>query len=197
MAQRPTIVAAPRTVLGKKVRQIRREGQLPANVYGRNLASQALQLDAREFSRHLKSHGARGMFELRIDGEGDPRYVVLRGIMRKGGTGDPIHVDFYQVDLNRPVQANVTVRLTGEAPAVRDLAGTLIQNLDTVVVRCLPLEIPEIIEVDAGALKSFDVTITVADITLPAGVEMVTDPAINVATVNPPRIRVATETETE
>ncbi len=189
MAERLVIAAAPRTVTGKAVAKLRREGILPANVYGRGLDSRSIEIDAREFGRNVKAAGLRGMFELKVTGETDPRYVIIRGMMRKGGTGDPIHVDFFQVDPSKPIQANVPVRLVGEAPAVRDLAGTLLQSLDQVSIRCLPLAIPDAIEADAGILKGFDVTLTVADIVAPEGIEILTDPGINIAVVNPPRVR--------
>lgn len=189
MAERVTIQAAPRAVLGKKVRQLRRQGRLPANVYGRGIESRAIDIDAREFSRTIKSAGLRAMIELKVEGENAPRYVILRGMDRAGGTGDLIHVDFLQVDPNVPIQANVPLRLVGEAPAVRDLAGTLLPGLDVVTVRCLPLAIPDSIPVDLSGLKSFDVSLTVGDIAPVDGVEILTDPTIVVATVNPPRIR--------
>jgi large subunit ribosomal protein L25 len=189
MAERVTIQAAPRAVLGKKVRQLRRQGRLPANVYGRGIESRAIDIDAREFSRTIKSAGLRAMIELKVEGEAAPRYVILRGMDRAGGTGDLIHVDFLQVDPNVPIQANVPLRLVGEAPAVRDLAGTLLPGLDVVSVRCLPLAIPDSIPVDLSGLKSFDVSLTVGDIAPVDGVEILTDPTIVVATVNPPRIR--------
>jgi len=181
--------AAPRTILGKQVRQLRRSGRLPGNVYGRGLESQAVDVDAREFARTIKSAGLRAMIELDVDGEKSPRYVILRRVERRGGTGDPIHVDFFQVDPNKPIQANVPLRFVGEAPAVRDLAGTLLPSLDIVSVRCLPLAIPDTIEVDIAPLKSFDVSLTVGDVQAPEGVEILTDPAIVIATINPPRIR--------
>lgn len=189
MAERVTIQAVPRAVLGKKVRQLRRQGRLPANVYGRGIESRAIDIDAREFSRTIKSAGLRAMIELKVEGENAPRYVILRGMDRAGGTGDLIHVDFLQVDPNVPIQANVPLRLVGEAPAVRDLAGTLLPGLDVVTVRCLPLAIPDSIPVDLSGLKSFDVSLTVGDIAPVDGVEILTDPTIVVATVNPPRIR--------
>ena len=89
MAERVTIKAAPRAVLGKKVRQLRRQGRLPANVYGRGIDSRAIDIDAREFARTIKSAGLRAMIELSVDGEKDPRYVILRGMARSGGTGEP------------------------------------------------------------------------------------------------------------
>lgn len=189
MADRAVIQASPRTVLGKKVKQLRRNGLLPANVYGRAIPSQALEIDAREFSRNIKATGLRSMFELNVAGEPAPRYVIIRGMTRKGGTGEPIHLDFFQVDPNRPIIANVPIHLVGESPAVRDLAGTLLHSLDVVSVRCLPLAIPTNLEVDIAPLKGFDVTLTVADIVAPEGVEILTDPGIVIATVNPPRIR--------
>ncbi|MBI2765752.1 MAG: 50S ribosomal protein L25 [Chloroflexi bacterium] len=189
MADRVNIAARPRTVLGKKVKQLRRQGTLPANVYGRGLESVAIEVEAREFSRNIKAAGIRGMFELDIAGEEKPRYVVIRGLTRQGGMGEPTHVDFYQVDPNQPITANVPIHTVGEAPAVRDLAGVLLQSLDHVSISCLPLQIPEAIELDVSPLVSFEVTLSVGDITPPEGVVILTDPAIHVATVNPPRIR--------
>lgn len=195
MAERVSLAAAPRTVLGKQVRQLRRQGLLPGNVYGKGVPSVAVELDARTFTRTIKAHGVRSMFELAIEGEAAVRHVVLRGITREGGVGEPIHVDFYQVDLNRPIQAHVPLHLTGVAPAVRDLAGTLVQSLEAVTIRSLPLAIPDAIEVDAGLLTRFDVTLTVAGVKPPAGVEILNDPAVVVATVTPPRIRLEAEEE--
>lgn len=191
MAERVVIKAAPRTVLGKKVARLRREGRLPANVYGRGIQSQAVDIDSREFGRTIKSAGLRAMIQLDIAGESRPRYVILRGIERKGGTGDPIHIDFFQVDPEQPIQANVPLRLIGDAPAVRDLAGTLLPGLDVVAVRCKPLDIPDNIEVDIVKITGFDVSLKVGDIVAPPGVEILTDADVVVATVMAPRLRKA------
>ncbi len=121
-----TIVASPRTVLGKQVKALRREGTLPGNVFGKGLESKALQMDAREFLRVVRGSGVKSMFRLSVEGETSPRYVFIRGLMREGGMGDPRHVDFYQVQLDKPIETSVPVVLVGEAPAVRDLAGTLV-----------------------------------------------------------------------
>jgi large subunit ribosomal protein L25 len=189
MAERHALAAAPRGVLGKKVQHLRREGRLPANVFGRGLASVAIDIDAREFGRIIKSGQGRSLFDLSITGESGSRPVVIRSIARRGGTGDPIHVDFYQVDPTRPIQASVPLRLAGEAPAVRDLAGVLVQQLDHLSIRCTPLATPDHIEADATKLVRFDVPMTVGDIVPPAGVEILTDAAIVVAVVTPPRVR--------
>jgi large subunit ribosomal protein L25 len=189
MADRAVLAATKRTVLGKQVSQLRRKGILPANVYGRGIESIAIELDAREFSRSIKTSGIRSMFEVKIDGESATRPVVLRGLARVGGTGDPMHVDFYQVDPTRPIQASVPIRFIGESPAVRDLAGTLLPSLEVVAVRCLPLAIPDGIEADLSALKNFEISLVVGDLVAPEGVEILTDPSVVIVTVNPPRIR--------
>jgi len=197
MADRTTLTATPRTILGKKVKQLRRQGILPANIYGRGLESAAIQVDSRDFGHTIKASGVRHMFEIAVEGESAPRYVVIRGLTRKGGTGDPIHVDFFQVDLNRSITTNVTLRVEGEAPAVRDLAGTLVHSLDVISVRCKPLAIPDVLVADAGLLNSFDVSLTVGDLQAPDGVEILTDPSVVIATVAPPRLRLDSEEEGE
>ncbi len=189
MADRAVIEAVPRSVLGKKVRHLRREGRLPGNIFGRGLASTAVEVDAREFGHTIKSTGLRHMYELRVAGEKTSRFVIVRGLSRSGGTGEPIHVDFLQVDPERPITATVPLRIVGEAPAVKDLAGTLQQFVDTVSIRCKPLAIPEAIEADAGILKSFTSTITIGSIKPPAGIELLNDPTLVVASVEPPRLQ--------
>lgn len=197
MADHAVIVAAPRTVLGKQVKQLRRQGRLPANIFGRGIQSTAIDIEAREFSRNIKASGLRSMFQLNVAGEKNPRYVIIRGMTRAGGMGDPIHVDFFQVDPNKPITANVPIRLVGESPAVRDLAGTLIQALDILHIKCLPLAIPESIEADVSVINGFDVMLTVGGLGAPEGVEILTDSSVPVANVAPPRIRVEQPTEEE
>jgi large subunit ribosomal protein L25 len=190
MSERVTIAAVPRTVLGKRVKQLRRQGVLPANIFGKAIESRAIELDAREFARTVKSAGLRAMIELKVEGESSPRFVILRGISRAGGTGEPIHVDFFQIDPEKPITANVPLRLVGEAPAVHDLAGTLLPGLEVVAVRCKPLNIPDTIPVDVSSLTGFESVITVGDITPLPGVEILTDGSVIVATVARPRVRV-------
>ncbi len=195
MPDRVTLSATNRTVLGKKVRRLRREGVLPANVYGRGVDSTAIQLDGRDFRRAIRQAGIRSMFELAIEGEPQARHVLVRGLDREGGTGDPIHVDFYQVDLNNPIQTTIAIRLIGVAPAVTDLGGTLLQNLETVAIRCLPLDIPEAIELDVSSLESFELSLNVGDLNVPAGVEVLVASDIGVATVDAPRLLIEGEEE--
>jgi large subunit ribosomal protein L25 len=183
-----TIQAVHRTVLGKKVKRLREEGVLPGNIYGRGLPSIAIQIDSRDFRKVVLSVGIRSMFQLLLEGESDPRHVLVRQLARSGGTGDPIHVDFYQVDLDRPIQTTVSINLVGIAPAVSDLAGTLLQHLETVQVRCLPLNIPSSFEVDVSSLKTFEDSIKITDVDFPEGVEILISEDMSIAGVQPPRV---------
>lgn len=184
-----TLSASPRSVLGKKVKQLRREGVLPANVFGKGLESKAIQLDNREFVRIVRSSGIRSLFKLAIAGEPEARYVFVKALQRQGGMGQPIHVDFYQLDLTKPIDTNVTLHLTGSAPAVTDLAGTLMSSSNSLLVRAMPLEIPDALEADLRALVSFDSRLTVADVKPVPGVQILTDPDVVIASVQPPRLR--------
>ncbi len=197
MPDRLTLSATARTVLGKKVKRLRREGLLPANVYGRGVESTAIQLNGRDFRRAIRQAGIRSMFELAIEGEAESRHVLVRALDREGGAGDPIHVDFYQVDLNRPIQTTASIHLVGVAPAVSDLGGTLLQNLETIAIRCLPLDIPDAIELDVSSLETFDMSLAVGDLDVPAGVEVLAAPDIGVATVDAPRLTIEGEVEEE
>ena len=192
-----TIQAVHRNVLGKKVKRLREEGVLPANIYGRGLPSIAIQIDSRDFRKVVLSVGIRSMFQLLVEGESDPRHVLVRQLARSGGTGDPIHVDFYQVDLDRPIQTTVAINLVGIAPAVSDLAGTLLQHLETVQVRCLPLNIPSSFEVDVSSLNTFEDSIKITDVNFPEGVEILISEDTSIAGVQPPRVLEETVSETD
>jgi large subunit ribosomal protein L25 len=189
MPERIILAAQRRTVLGKKVKNLRKEGRLPGNIFGKGIESLAIDLDAREFTRTIKAHGFRSLFDLSVAGEPRPRPVVLRGMTRAGGMGEPLHVDFFQVDPEQTISATVPVRLVGESPAVRDLAGTLTHIVETLAIRCKPLAIPEAIEFDLSKLVSFSAHIIAGDGVLPEGVELMVDPSIVVATVAPPRVK--------
>jgi len=137
------------------------------------------------------------MFQLLLEGESDPRHVLVRQLARSGGTGDPIHVDFYQVDLDRPIQTTVSINLVGIAPAVSDLAGTLLQHLETVQVRCLPLNIPSSFEVDVSSLKTFEDSIKITDVDFPEGVEILISEDMSIAGVQQPRVLEEAVSETD
>jgi large subunit ribosomal protein L25 len=182
-----TYSVATRSVLGKRAKRLRWDGILPANVYGRGLESVAVQLPRREAEALLGEHGLNALIELDVEGESRQRPVVVRSVQRHPLTRELQHLDFYQVDLTRPIQAMVPVTLTGEAPAVHTYQGIVITGADHVAVQALPADMPAHLEVSIEGLEELDEQLTVGDLMPPAGVEVLTEPEIMIVRVARPR----------
>jgi len=126
----PTLNATPRTLLGKQVKKLRREGQLPANVYGKGLSSVSIQVASKDFKDVFAQSGETGLIDLMVDGKKHP--VLVKNLQMNFRSQTPLHVDFYQVNLKEKVKAMVPLVLTGEAKAVTENIGTLLQTLNEV-----------------------------------------------------------------
>jgi large subunit ribosomal protein L25 len=177
-----------REVTGKKVAALRRQGVLPAHLYGKETESQSLQAPVQSIQHLLKTAGRNAIIDLQIHGESDARPVVLRGVQRNPVTGELVHVDFFQISLTEKLRAEVALVLKGEAPAVHVHGGVLLQSLDHVAVEALPTEIPAHVEVDVSGLEALESALFVRDLPIPAGVEVFSDPDQIVVKVEAPRI---------
>ncbi|HEV2238200.1 MAG TPA: 50S ribosomal protein L25 [Ktedonobacterales bacterium] len=189
MAEQVTLTIEQRTITGKQVRQLRRAGILPANIYGHGRASRAVQVNSLEFRKLLNAQGSNRIIQLALNGAAEP--ALVRHIEREPKTGKIQHVDFMHVEMNETLRARVTVHLVGEAPAVKTLRGVLLHLLDTVEVECLPTDLPDALEADISGLEELDVPVLVSDIKLPRNVTLLTDGAEQLAKV------VATRAEPE
>ena len=186
----------PRDVLGKKVAALRRQGFTPANVYGRNLESRAVQVETVVLTHLLRSAGRNVIVDLRIEGEDSPRPVMLRDVQRDPVTSRLLHVDFYQVSLTQKMRSEVPLILVGDAPAVAELGGILLQSLDNIMVEALPGDIPVHVEVDVSGLSRFDDAVHVRELPIDlTKVHVITDAEIVVAKVAAPRLAAAEEAE--
>lgn len=186
MANDLIVRAERRAVLGKAVRRLRRRGLTPANLFGPEIESLALQIETRFVQNTLERLHRAALIDLYVDGEG-PRTVLLKGIERLPRTLEVAHVDFYQVPRGKPISAEVPLRLVGESPAVRQ-GGVLFHPLTTLEVQCLPRDLPEWIDVDLSRLVEIDDAIHVGDLALPVGVTTRADPETLVAKVMPPTV---------
>ena len=189
MADTDTYVVAPRAIVGKRVAGLRREGVLPANIFGRGLESVAVQMPYRVARELLIAHGTDNLVQLQIEGEAAPRPVVVRAYQRHPVTRDVLHLDFYQVDLARPIQGTVPVRLVGEAPAVHVYQAIVLTGADSIHVEALPADLPEHLEISIESMTEEDSVITVADLTIPPGVRVLTDPETMVARITRGRLQ--------
>ena len=184
---RPRLVAEPRTIIGKKVASLRREGKVPAVVYGHGHESQPIQLDAHELDLLRRHAGRNAMLDLAL-GKGKPTPVMLQHVQEHPVTRRPIHVDLFVINLTEEITIDIAVVFTGESEAVRKDGGTLLHQRETVSVRALPDALPPAIEVDISSLVDFEATIHVGDIVVPDGVTILTDAAEPLARVQQPRV---------
>ncbi len=189
------LVVDPRVVTGKKVKALRRQGIIPAHLYGRGTESRALQAPAPSITTLLRTAGRNAIIDLQINGEGEARPVVLRGVQRDPVTDELVHIDFFQISLTEQLRADVPLVLAGEAPAVAVFGGVLLQSLDRLTIEALPTEIPSHIEVDVTGLETLDSALFVRDLTIPPNVVLLTDPDQVVAKVEAPRIAAEIEAE--
>lgn len=177
--------AAPRVAIGKRVKDVRGAGLLPAVVYGPGVSPQALSLGVSEFQKIYRAAGSSSIIDVTVEGSA-PVKVLIQDVQLNPLTMKPQHVDLRQIRMDEELTIEVPIKFMNEAPAVKELAGTLVRSYDALTVKCLPADLPHEIEVDLTKLKTFDDTITVADIALPKGVVVQEESDVTVASVTAP-----------
>lgn len=178
------LIAEERKTFGRKVGKLRRAGILPANVYGKKIKSQAVQVKFAEFEKVFSEAGETGLVELKVDGEVLP--VLIHNIQLDPVSDLPLHADFLKVDLKEKVGATVPIELVGESPAEKE-GGVVVQQMHEVEVEALPTDLPEKIEVDISALSGIDQAVKVGELKVDkTKVEIKEDPERIVVSVAPP-----------
>ncbi len=180
------IKAQKRDVFGKKVKDLRKKGLIPAIVYGHDQKPLSLQVKYNDFEKLYKTSGGSTIISLTIDDE-EPKNTLITEIQKDPVTHQYLHIDFHQVKMTEKITAEVPLVFVGESPAVKDLDGVLVKNIDQIEVSCLPADLPHEIEVDISALSDFESVIKISDLKIPSGVEVKTEPEEVVAVVTPPR----------
>ncbi len=183
---RPSLNVRERSVHGKHVSRLRREGVLPGVVYGPDLPSQPIEFDAHDFELLHRGTGRNTVVDLRIDG-GNARPVLLQAIQEHPVTRRPLHVDFLAVNMEEERTVEVAVVAIGHSEAIERMGGVLLHLRDTVLVRAKPAELPSAIELDITPLVDFEAVLHAADLNIPANVTLITDPTEAVVRVQPPR----------
>jgi large subunit ribosomal protein L25 len=196
MAEKPELDVAPRTIVGKANKRLRKEGLIPGNIFGHNEDAQAIQLDAVKFD-YLRRHGAlRSILTLRLS-DASTQTVLLRHVQRRPSTGKILHVDFSRVSLTERVSMRATLRYVGESPAVKNEGGVLLHLLEALEVECSASDIVDAIDVDISSLTEIDATLHASDVKLPTNFTLITNPEEPIAKVAPTRAETTVEaTET-
>ena len=167
--------ASPRQPMGKRSRRMLREGKLPAIVYGHNTEATPITLDRLEFQKVFLKSGRTQLVDLVLD-DSRTEKVLVREIQTHPRRLGPIHVDFYQVNLQEKIEVEVPIHLTGESAPVKRGDADILQPLHSIRVECLPSDIPGSFEVDLTPLEEIDMELRVSDIAMPTGVTVLEDP---------------------
>lgn len=183
MVTQATIQIQERTITGKAVRQLRALGIVPANIFGGDLPSEAIQVRAHDLEHAFKIHGAASIFQLVGLTEGGARAALIRHVQRTPATGVIQHIDFMRVEMTASLRARIPLRLVGDAPAVRIYGGMLVHPLDAIEVEALPGDLPQTILVDVSGLTEVGSSVLARDLALPKGVTMLAEADEVVATI--------------
>ena len=171
--KRESLKVDKRDIQGKAVKKLRREGILPANIFGKGFESTAVQLPLKEFTEIYDKVGETGLVDITLGSDTIP--VLIHNAQINPRTQMVVHADFFKVNLKEKIIAYIPIVGTGEAIAVRDNLGILLQQLSDLEVEALPTDLPEKIEVDITDLAEVGAQIVVSNLKIPAEVTAVTD----------------------
>jgi large subunit ribosomal protein L25 len=167
-----SLTANPRDIVGRKVKQLRAQGQIPGTVYGKNVKSVSIAVQSSAFDKVYKAAGETGLVELAVGK--DMRPVLVHTLQRDPVSNQLLHIEFHQVDLKEKVHTKVPLVLTGDAPAVVGKIGVLLTLIDEVEVEALPTDLPEKLNVDVSKLADVNQEVKVGELKVPSGVTVLT-----------------------
>lgn len=184
-----TLKAQKRTVFGKQSESLRRQGLIPAVLYGKKTPACSLQVDAQDFKSVYKEAGDTDIINLVIQGsekeKEEAKNVLIQSVGSHFLDGAPLNIDFFEVEMDKPITARIPVNWIGESPAVK-LGGVLVKSISEIEVEALPMDIPHAIDVDISSLQDFKQTIYVKDLVFSDQVKVLVDANTPVVTVNEP-----------
>ena len=186
MDNKVVINATKRTVTGRKVHRLRRQGKLPGVMYGSNFESTPIFMDLHDVTLKLRGVSRSTLLTINLDGE--EHTTLLQDRQKNYIRGILTHIDFRVVDLNVVITTLVRLKFVGDAPVMETLGGVLITNIQEIEVEALPGDLPETLDVDVSSLESYSDSITVADIVIPDRVTVLSSLDEKVASVIPPVI---------
>ncbi len=168
------IKATKRSVTGKHVATLRREGKLPGVIYGHEVASLPITMDLKGASTIMGKLSGSSIVTIDVDGQ--EHATLVREKQWDYIRSSLLHVDFQVVSLTEKLRTEVSIELIGAAPAVKDFNAIIVSGIDEVEVECLPQDLPEKIEVEISNLKNIGDSIYLRDIPVPQNVVFLTDP---------------------
>lgn len=187
MTETTAITAKPRTTKGKANRRLAASGEIPAVLYGPARETVAISLDRHAFEQMMAHHGAGStLVTIALEGEKKPVNAVIREIQHSPVKGTILHVDFLAIRMDQKLQATVSFHFVGDSPGVM-AGGVLMHSMREVLVEALPAALPDALDVDVSGLE-LGHSITVSDLSAPAGVEIIDDPDGVICSVTVPTL---------
>lgn len=168
----PTLQASTRKEIGHYVEHVRAEGMIPAVVYG-GKESFNIKMAKVPFDKLFRLAGESTLVDLVID-EKKTIPVLIHDFQRHPVTSEFDHVDFYEVDMKKEIVTKIELHFIGEPPAVKEMGGTLVKNMTTIEIKCLPGDLIHSVEVSLAGLNTFEDSIHVKDLPISPNVKVLT-----------------------
>lgn len=179
------ITAEKREQTGKRTALEQEGKRIPAILYGQGVTNQAISVGRSEFAKVYREAGSSALIDISLGADAAVK-TLIKEVQVHPLTMEPIHIDFYQVRMDQEIEAQIPLNFVGESKAMKVDGGTLVKSMDEIEVRCLPANLPSSIDIDLTLLNTFDDSITIGSLKLPAGVEVLNDPELTIATVARP-----------
>jgi len=163
-----------RTIVGRKVKNLRLAGKVPAVIYGSEVKSLPITLDKKDTTNTLNKFSGSTILTIEVDGK--EHATLVREIQQDYIKGELLHVDFLVISLKEKLRTSVSITLVGVAPVLEEYSALIVSGLDQIEVECLPQDLPEVIEVDVSSLEELGAAIYLKDIPAIEKVEFLSDP---------------------
>ena len=181
------LAAKIRAELGKKTDAIRDEGRIPGVVYGGDKENEHVSLAYNECEKIYREAGESSLVDLSIDG-GVPVKTLIHEVQYSPTTNRIIHVDFFRVTMTEKLTTTVEFEFIGESKAVKEQGAVLVKNITEVDVRCFPQDLVSEIAVDLSLLNNLEDSITIGDIAVPQGIELLHHEAHDIIVIATPPV---------
>lgn len=181
-----TLQVKHREQAGKDLYKMRKQGSIPAVMYGHGTTPEMFWVQYLGFSKLYDKAGESSIIELAPE-KGKAVSVIVSDVQLDPLSNRFSHVDFFQVRMDEKLEAHIPIEFVGEAPAVREMGGVLVKPIEEILVSCLPKDLPHSFAIDLSALKTFEHHIQVKDLNVPAGVEVLAEPDTVIVLVEAPR----------
>ena len=174
-----------RKIFGKKLEPFRKKGKLPAVLYGPKEKTQSLFVSLKDFKKIWNEAGESTVIQLKLDGS--KKEVLIQEVAMDPIKDEPLHVDFYAVQMDKPIQTSVALVFEGVSPAIKNFGGILVKVTHEIEIEALPKNLPHELIVDVSSLANLEDKISAKDIILPTDVKLITNPEEVIVLVETPK----------